>query len=53
MQFAFVTLFYTAKKMKFPIENFFSKCDQIRTFLQIWSHLLKNFLMENYILCAV
>ena len=27
--------------------DFFSKCDQIRSFLRIWSHLLKKSLMEN------
>ena len=30
------------QKMKFSNKNFFSKCDQIRTFLRIWSHLLKK-----------
>ena len=45
---------YTAQKMKFSIKDFFSKCDQIHSFLQIWSHLLKKSLMENYIfLCSV
>ena len=44
---------YTAQKMKFSIEDFFSKCDQIRSFLRIWSHLLKKSLMENFIFCAV
>ena len=44
--------------MKFSIKDFFSKCDQIRSFLRIWSHLLKkslieNFIMENFIFCAV
>ena len=34
------------KKMKFSITDFFSKCDQIRSFLWIWSHLLKKSLME-------
>ena len=29
--------------------NFFSKCDQIRSFLWIWSLLLKKSLMENFI----
>ena len=43
----------TAQKVKFSIRNFFSKCDQIRSFLRIWSHLLKKFLMENFIFCAV
>ena len=33
---------YTARKMKFSIKDFFSKCDQIRSFLRIWSHLLKE-----------
>ena len=36
-------------KMKFSIKEFFSKCDQIRSFLRIWSHLLEKSLMENFI----
>ena len=36
----------TAQKM-FPIKDFFSKCDQINSFLQIWSHLLKKILNEK------
>ena len=44
---------YTEQKMKFSIKNFFSKCDQIRSSLQIWSHLLKKFLIANFIFCAV
>ena len=40
------------KKSKFSIKNFFNKCDQIRSFLRIWSHLLQKSLMENFILCA-
>ena len=32
---------YTAQKMKFSVKDFFSKCDQIRKKLRIWSHLLK------------
>ena len=39
--------------MKFSIKDFFSKSDQIRRKLQIWSHLLKKSLMENLIFCAV
>ena len=39
--------------MKFSIKDFFSKCDQIRSFQQISSHLLKKSLMENFIFCAV
>ena len=40
-------------KIKFSIKDFFSKCDQNRCFLLIWSHLLKKSLMENFIFCAV
>ena len=39
---------------EFSIKDFFSKCDQIRSFLRIiWSHLLKKTLMENFIFCKV
>ena len=43
---------YTAQKMKFLIKDFFSKCGQIHRKLRIWSHLLKKFLMENFIFCG-
>ena len=43
----------TAQKMKFSSKDFFSKCDQIRSFLRIWSHLLNKSLMENFIFCAM
>ena len=39
--------------MKFSVKDFFSKYDQICIFLQIFSHLLKNSLMENFISCVV
>ena len=39
--------------MKFTMKDFFSKCDQIRSFLRFWSHLLKKSLMENFIFCTV
>ena len=39
--------------MKFSIKDFFSKCDQLPSFLRIWSHLLKKSLMENFIFCVV
>ena len=48
---AFLIRFMTAQKMKFPINDFFSKCDQIRRKLRIWSHLLKKSLMENFVQC--
>ena len=39
--------------MKFSIKDFFSKFDQTRSFLRIWSYLLKKSLMENFIfLCS-
>ena len=41
------------KKMKFSIKDVFSKCNQIRSFLWIWSPLLKKSLMENFIFCEV
>ena len=44
---------FTAQKMNFPIKDFFSKCDQIRSSLRIWSHLLKKSLTENFIFYAV
>ena len=43
------TIAPTAQQMKFSIKNFFRKCDQIRSILQIWSHSLKKFLMEKFI----
>ena len=47
-----VSLKNTAQKMKFSIKDFFSKYDQIRRKLRIWSHLLKKSLMKNFIFCA-
>ena len=43
----------TAQKMKFSIQDIFSKCDQIYMKLRIWSHLLKKSLTENFIFLAV
>ena len=37
----------TAQKVKFSIKAFFCKCDQIRSFLRIRSHLLKKSLTEK------
>ena len=45
--------FDTAQKMKFSITDFFSKYDQIRRELRIWSHLLTKSVMENFIFCVV
>ena len=44
---------HNAQKMKFSITDFFSKCDWIRSFLRIWSHILKKSVMENFnFLCS-
>ena len=43
----------TVHKKKFSIKDFFSKSDQIRRKLRIWSHLPRKSLMENFIFCAV
>ena len=44
---------FIAQKMKFPIKNLFSKCDQNCSFLRIWSYLLKKSLMENSIFLCI
>ena len=38
-----------SQKLKFSTKDFFSKFNQIRRKLQIWSHLLKKSVMENLI----
>ena len=43
----FVYTLITAQKVKFSIKDFFSKCNQIRIFLRIWSNLLKKCLIEK------
>ena len=44
-----MTEYGTVQKMKFCVKDFFIKCDQIRSKLRIWSHLLKKAFMENFI----
>ena len=44
-----IALYRTAQKNKFCIMYFFRKCDQIRRKRQTLSHLLKKYLMENFI----
>ena len=39
--------------MKFSVKDFFSKRDQIRRKLRIWSYLLNKSLIENFIFRAV
>ena len=54
IQKAFIRLLIgAAQKMKFSINNFFSKCEQIHRKLRILPHLPKKFLMENFIFRVV
>ena len=41
LELQFLKSFSSAQKMKFSIKDFLNKCDQIRSLLWIWSHLLK------------
>ena len=43
----------TAQRVKSSSKDFFIKFDQIRSFLQIWSHLQKKSLREILTFCAV
>ena len=47
-----VAMKHSLHTKKFSIKDFFSKCDQICSKQQIWSHLLKKSLTENFIFCA-
>ena len=38
------TKIITAQKMKFSIKDFFSKCDQMRSFLRIWAPFTEEIL---------
>ena len=49
----FLLIAYITEQKMFYIKDFFSKCDQIHRKLRIWSHLLKKYLIENFIFCAV
>ena len=44
---------HTPQKMKSSIQDIFSECDQIRKKLWVWSDLLKESLIENFVICAV
>ena len=39
--------------MRFSFKGFVSKCDKVHSFLRIWSHLMRKFLIENIIFCVV
>ena len=44
---------FTSQKIKFSIQDFFSKCDKIRNPLWIWSNLLNKSLMEKFTVCSL
>ena len=44
---------YICKHRTKTNKDFFSKCDQIHRKLLIWSHLLKNSLIQDFTFCAV
>ena len=44
---------HIAQIMKFLFKDFLRKRDQMRSFLRIWSHLLKKSLIENFIFYVV
>ena len=44
---------FNAQKMKFSINDFFSKCQQTGSSLRICHTFTKEILMNNFIFCAV
>ena len=48
-----LSLSFTTQKMKFYIKDFFSKSHLICRKPQIWTYLLKKFLIENFMFYAV
>ena len=42
----------TLHRNKVSIKNFLSKCNQICSFMQVWSHFAEESLMENFNFCA-
>ena len=44
---------FCTQHCKFSIKDLCIECDLLLNFLRIWSYLLKNFLMESLIFCAV
>ena len=46
-------LFNTAQKVKFSIKDLSSECEKIRSFLRIWSHLLKKSLTKIFTFCTL
>ena len=46
-------IIFTTQKVKFSAKDLFDKCEQIRSFMRICSHLLNKFLTKKFIFCAL
>ena len=46
-------IYFTVLKVKISFKDFFNKCEQIRSFIQIWSRLLTTSVNEKFNFCAV
>ena len=46
-------IIFRTHKMKFSVNDLFNKRKSIRSFVRICSHLLKKFLTEKFIFCAL
>ena len=44
---------YHRTKMKFSVKKFFRKCEQNRSFMVIYSYLLKKSFLEYFIFCLI
>ena len=44
---------FNAEKVQFSVRDFFTKCEQILSFLRICSPLLSQSLTENLLFCIV
>ena len=51
--FLIYSVMVTVQKMMFQLKIYSVNVTKIRSFLRIWSHLLKKSLMENFIFCTV
>ena len=52
--YIWIITYIIAQKLKFSFKDFFSKCDQIRSFIWIWSHLLNKILSGKLqFLCSI
>ena len=47
------SFYFTVQKVTFSFKDFFNKCEQTRSFIQTWSHLLTTSVNEKFNFCAV